>query len=60
MLDIAEGSPKAEFPDSLTLSWADELLDRLESRRVIRRVLLIPPDYTRAHSWGRAADLPVL
>ena len=41
MLDIAEGSPKAEFPDSLTLSWADELLDRLESRRVIRRVLLI-------------------
>ena len=50
MLDIAEGSPEAELPDSLTLSWADDLLDRLESRRPLRRVLLIPPDYTRAHS----------
>jgi len=50
MLDIAKGSPEAELSDSVTLSLADELLDRLESRRPLRRVLLIPPDYTRAHS----------
>lgn len=54
MLDIAKGSPDAELPDSLTLSLADDLLDRLESRRPLRRVLLIPPDYTRAHSGAGA------
>ena len=50
MLHVAEGSPEAELSDSATLSLADDLLERLEARRLLRRVLLIPPDYTRAHS----------
>ncbi len=51
MLDIAKGPPDAELPDSLTLSGRRPA-DRLESRRPLRRVLLIPPDYTRPFGAG--------
>jgi len=50
MLHFAEGSPEAEIAESRSFGLADTLLDRLRSRRPLRRVLLIPPDYTRAHS----------
>jgi nickel-dependent lactate racemase len=50
MLYVAEGSPQAELSDERFLKAADDLLEGLRARGPLRRVLLIPPDYTRAHS----------
>jgi nickel-dependent lactate racemase len=50
MLYLSQGSPDAEIGDDRCREWADDLLDQLGRRRPLRRVLLIPPDYTRAHS----------
>jgi nickel-dependent lactate racemase len=50
MLYLSEGTADAELSDELYRERADELLDQLRGRGPLRRVLLIPPDYTRAHS----------
>jgi nickel-dependent lactate racemase len=50
MLYVSDGAPDTELSDERFLERADDLLDRLNERRPLRRVLLIPPDYTRAHS----------
>jgi nickel-dependent lactate racemase len=50
MLYVAEGGADAELSDDQFLKAADVLLERLAARGPLRRVLLIPPDYTRAHS----------
>jgi nickel-dependent lactate racemase len=50
MLYVSDGAPEVELSDERFLERADELLERLRERRPLRRVLLIPPDYTRAHS----------
>jgi len=47
---FAEGSPAAELSELHCLELADELIERLEAARPIRRVLLLPPDITRLHS----------
>ena len=50
MLYVSEGAPDAEISEERLLAGADSLLDQLRQRGPLRRVLLIPPDYTRAHS----------
>ena len=47
---FAEGSRAAELSEPHCLELADELIERLEAARPIRRVLLLPPDITRLHS----------
>ncbi|MBN1437097.1 MAG: DUF2088 domain-containing protein [Sedimentisphaerales bacterium] len=52
---FAEGSAEAQ----IDLRRAGELLDEMLAQwGDVRRVLLLPPDYTRAHSW--AGELTVL
>jgi nickel-dependent lactate racemase len=50
MLYVSDGSADAELSVDRFLGGADDLLDQLRRQRPLRRVLLIPPDYTRAHS----------
>jgi nickel-dependent lactate racemase len=50
MLYVSEGAPDAELSDERFLACADRLLEGLRRRGPLRRVLLVPPDYTRAHS----------
>ncbi|MGE3822492.1 MAG: lactate racemase domain-containing protein [Isosphaeraceae bacterium] len=50
MLFLAEGTKDAEITDERAGTLVDDLLDRLRQRSPLRRVLLLPPDYTRAHS----------
>lgn len=50
MLNISEGAAGAELTEDQCRKWADNLLDQLRARRPLRRVLLLPPDFTRAHS----------
>src|SRR3954451_5138150 len=50
MLYISEGAPDVELSDERLAERADELLEHLRRRGPLRRVLLVPPDYTRAHS----------
>jgi nickel-dependent lactate racemase len=50
MLYISEGAPDAVMSQERFLACADDLLDQLRKRGPLRRVLLLPPDYTRAHS----------
>ena len=50
MLYLAEGSADAEIGDEHASALVDRLLDALRARGPLRRVLLLPPDYTRAHS----------
>jgi nickel-dependent lactate racemase len=52
MLYLAEGSPDREFSDEEALALVDRLVEQLEQARPLKRVLLVPPDYTRAHSWA--------
>lgn len=51
-LDLAEGGPDAEITEARADALLDDLLAKLEARRGLRRVLIIPPDLTRMHSWG--------
>lgn len=50
MLSLSEGSPQAEITEDRAREAVDRLLDTLRRRGPLRRVLLLPPDYTRAHS----------
>src|SRR5262249_39673074 len=50
MLYVAEGASDAEIGAARSRELADRLVDQLRRRGPLRRVLLIPPDYTRAHS----------
>ena len=52
MIEIAEGAPDVEMSDARCLELAETLVDQLERRGPLRRVLLVPPDYTRAHSFA--------
>lgn len=46
---VAEGSPSTILDEARADELIAQLLDRLPS---VRRVLLIPPDYTRHQSWA--------
>jgi nickel-dependent lactate racemase len=47
---FAEGSLAAELSEAHGFELADELIDRLACAGPMKRVLLLPPDYTRLHS----------
>jgi nickel-dependent lactate racemase len=50
MLFLSEGSSEREITEERAGVLVDHLLDALRQRRPLGRVLLIPPDFTRAHS----------
>jgi nickel-dependent lactate racemase len=50
MLFVSEGSRELEIDEARSSELVDELLAGLRLRGPLRRVLLIPPDFTRAHS----------
>ena len=54
MLYVSEARRTPSCPTNGSCGRADELLERLRERGPLRRVLLIPPDYTRAHSGAGA------
>lgn len=47
---FAEGSPAAEISDAQSAERISQLLSALKNRSPLKRVLLLPPDYTRFHS----------
>ncbi len=49
---IAEGGPDKVVEESQASVLVDGLLHDLRQRAPLRRVLLIPPDITRFHSWA--------
>lgn len=52
---FAQGSPETQIDQQRAGQLLDEMLSKLGK---LDRVLLLPPDYTRAHSW--AGELTVL
>ncbi len=52
MLYLNEGSTKSVIDESQGKSFVADLLAQLGKRRPLRRVLLLPPDMTRMHSWA--------
>ncbi|MBX7103862.1 MAG: lactate racemase domain-containing protein [Gemmataceae bacterium] len=51
---LAEGSADTALSDSQCVTLVDALIDRLSAGGPLRRVLIIPPDYTRRHSGAGA------
>jgi len=49
---LHEGSPKAVISENHAEELLDSLLDQLRRRGPLRRVLILPPDITRLHSWA--------
>lgn len=47
-----EGSPNTVISEQRAGQLVDNLLSQLQSRGSLRRVLIIPPDITRLHSWA--------
>jgi nickel-dependent lactate racemase len=49
---IAEGAPAAVIDEARAGALLDSLLEQLRQRGPLRRVLILPPDITRYHSWA--------
>jgi nickel-dependent lactate racemase len=49
---LHEGSPTTVIDESHAARLVDSLLEQLRRRGPLRRVLLLPPDITRIHSWA--------
>lgn len=49
---LHEGSATAVIDETRATQLVDELLGQLRERGPLRRVLLVPPDITRYHSWA--------
>ena len=49
---LHEGSSQAVISEELAGTLLDNLLQQLSQRGPLRRVLLLPPDITRYHSWA--------
>src|SRR5205807_10221917 len=49
---IHEGSPEAVIDEARAGGLLDSLLSQLRQRGPLRRVLILPPDITRYHSWA--------
>ena len=47
-----EGSPDTVITDQRAGQLVDDLLKQLRQRGPLRRVLILPPDITRLHSWA--------
>jgi nickel-dependent lactate racemase len=49
---IAEGAPDSVVDEARAAALVQSLLDELGRRRPLRRVLVVPPDVSRLHSWA--------
>lgn len=49
---LHEGSPDAVIDETRGRELVDSLLAQLRQRGPLRRVLILPPDVTRLHSWA--------
>src|SRR5215210_7778299 len=49
---LKEGSPTAVITEARAQALLDHLLGQLRLRGPLNRVLLLPPDVTRLHSWA--------
>lgn len=49
---LAEGSPRTEIDEARAKQHVQSLLAQLRLRGPLRRVLILPPDMTRLHSWA--------
>src|SRR5579859_6451868 len=49
---LHEGSLSANLGETRAEELVDGLLDQLRRRGPLRRVLILPPDITRLHSWA--------
>jgi nickel-dependent lactate racemase len=49
---LHEGSAQTKISDTRADELIDQLLEQLRQRRPLRRVLILPPDITRLHSWA--------
>src|SRR5438270_10739440 len=47
-----DGSPDSVISEQRAEQLVDSLLTQLRRRGPLRRVLLLPPDVTRLHSWA--------
>src|SRR5438270_11793181 len=47
-----DGSPDSVISEQRAEQLVDSLLTQLERRGPLRRVLILPPDITRYHSWA--------
>jgi nickel-dependent lactate racemase len=49
---LHEGSPTTVIDETRAREHVRSLLEQLRSRGPLRRVLILPPDMTRLHSWA--------
>lgn len=49
---LHEGSPQTVIDEARARSLVRDLLTQLRARGPLRRVLILPPDMTRLHSWA--------
>ena len=49
---IHEGSPTTTMTEARAETLVAGLLDQLRARGPLKRVLILPPDITRMHSWA--------
>src|SRR5437016_4912644 len=49
---LHEGSPQAVITETRAKEHVQALLAQLRRRRPLQRVLILPPDMTRLHSWA--------
>jgi nickel-dependent lactate racemase len=49
---LREGSPRAVIDERQAAELVESLIDQLRQRGPLRRVLILPPDITRMHSWA--------
>src|SRR5216110_188418 len=49
---LREGSPQTIIDEARTRTLVQSLLAQLRQRKPLKRVLILPPDMTRLHSWA--------
>src|SRR5687767_442543 len=49
---LDEGSPQTVIDEARGKSLVQSLLQQLRARGPLKRVLILPPDMTRLHSWA--------
>jgi nickel-dependent lactate racemase len=49
---LSDGTPHTEIDEARTKVHVQSLLAQLRQRSTLRRVLILPPDMTRLHSWA--------
>src|SRR5690349_12784652 len=52
MNNLVEGSAQSVITEARAAELVDQLIDQLQARGSLKRVLILPPDITRLHSWA--------